>query len=209
MSLKDTLKKLMVREGNLSVSALAKITNIPQPTLHQLCFGTTEKPRKKTLDILASYFSISIDQLLGQEALPDKLSAQMKRDWDIEPTPILSWEDLYHWPDDIDLKNKRELILENNKSKLTFALEMIGSNMEPIFPNGCLLIFDANKVTTDKDCVLVYLKKEDQFAFKKIYYDGNAAYVKSINPEFNQLSTAKLSSQDKVIATLLEARIKF
>lgn len=199
----------MIRHGNMSVSDLAKATGLPQPTLHQLYSGTTENPRKKTLEILANYFSVNINQIAGSESLPNGLSKQIKKQLNIHTTPVLRWDDLYNWPDKIDFDEKEEIILDNNASSETFAIEMIGSGMEPIFPSGCLLIFDARKIAHDRDCVIIYLKEQHQFSVKRILMDGNAAYVKSINPELNDITTIKVSPGDKIIATLLEARIKF
>lgn len=81
--------------------------------------------------------------------------------------------------------------------------------MEPLFPAGCLLIFDADKKAKDRDCALVYRKECNEFSFKRILVDGNTTFIKSINPDFNDITAIKLSENDKIIATLLEARIKF
>lgn len=209
VSFKENLQTLMVRHGNLSVSDLAKATMLPQPTLHQLYSGTTENPRKKTLAVLADFFSVTSNQLLGIEPLPGNLSKRIKQQLNIHTTPILTFKDLFHWPDDIDFENKKEIILENNSNPSTFAIEMIGSSMEPVFPDGCLLIFDASKLPQDRDCVIIYLKASNQFSFKRLLRDGNAEYVKSINPELDDLTITKVSEDDRLIATLLEARIKF
>lgn len=209
VSLKENLIKLMIRHGNMSVSDLAKATQIPQPTLHQLYSGITENPRKRTLEVLADYFSVTVNQITGSDSLPDTLPKQIKKQLNIQTTPILTWNDLYKWPDQIDFENKKEIILDNNDNRITFAIEMIGSSMEPLFPSGCLLIFDCNKIAKDRDCVIIYLKEIDQFSFKRILMDGNSSYVKSINPELNDITTIKVSPNDKIIATLLEARLKF
>lgn len=199
----------MLRHGNLSVSDLSKATGLPQPTLYQLYTGTTANPRKKTIEILASFFSVTIPQMAGAEYLSDKLGKKIKQQLNLHTTPILGWDDLYQWPDQINFDNREELILENNASSATFAIEMTGSSMEPLFPDGCLLIFDGNKTAKDRDCVLVYLKKYNQFSFKRVLIDGNISWVKSINPDFNDIPGIRLTEDDRIIAALLEARIKF
>lgn len=208
ISIKENLRTLMARFGNISVSDLAKSTGIPQPTLHLLYAGTTEHPRKKTLETLSSFFSVTTNQLLGQEPLPDTLPKQMLEQLDFFPTPIITWEELTHFPDFYS-GDHESVFLESNASKSTFALKMKGSSMEPVFPDGSLLIFDYNKAPKDRDCVLVYIKKIDQYLFKKILIDGNANYVKSINSELEDISTYILFHDDKIIATLIEARLKF
>lgn len=209
MSIRENLKKLMLCHGNISISSLAKATKLPQPTLHQLYSGTTTHPRKKTLGILADYFSISVHQLAGIEPLPENLTDNIKKQFNIHTTPILDWKDLYDWPDHIDFENKEEIILDNNSGSLTFALQMMGSSMEPLFPAGCLLLFDGKKIAKDRDCVIIYLNAHDQFCFKRLLIDGSSAYIKSINPELDDVSTIKISENDRIIATLLEARIRF
>lgn len=207
MSFNETLKKLMLKHGNMSVSDLSKATGLPQPTLHQLYTGATSNPRKKTIEILADFFTVTVLQMRGMEFLPDNLSKKIKKQLNLHTTPVLHWDDLYNWPDQINFETKDDIILENNSSPLTFAIEMIGSSMEPLFPDRCLLIFDAQKKAKDRDCVLVYCN--NQFSFKRILIDGNTAFIKSINPDFHDIATIKLSENDRILATLLEARIKF
>lgn len=197
----------MIKHGNMSVSDLSKATGLPQPTLHQLFTGATNNPRKKTIEILADFFTVTIPQMSGIEFLPDSLSKQIKKQLNLHTTPILHWDDLYNWPDHIELDTKEEIILENNSSTLTFAIKMIGSSMEPLFPDGCLLIFDVNKKARDRDCVLIHYN--DQFLFKRILIDGNTMFVKSINPDLHDIPLINLSENDRIIATLREARITF
>ena len=199
----------MFRHGNMSVSDVAKATGLPQPTLHQLYSGTTEHPRKKTLETLANFFSVSVNQFIGLESLPDYLPKEIKNQLNLNTTPILNWDDLYHWPNDIDFSTKKEIFLDDNANHKTFAIEMPDSSMEPIFPSKCLLIFDANKEVKDRDGVLVYLHVSNQFSFKRLLMDGKCAYIKSLNPEFNDIPSIKITTKDKIIAVLQEARIKF
>lgn len=209
MPFRDILQTLMQRHGNISISELAKASHIPQPTLYQLYTGVTSYPRQKTLATLAAFFSISIDQLTGQEPLPGVLSPTIKKQLNIHTTPIIEFQDLFDWPNSLNRVHKKELILEDMQSDLTFALEMKGRSMEPLFPPGCLLIFDANKIPNDQDCILIYLKNSNQFLVKKLLSDGHCAFIKSINPELTHLSTLPVSKEDKIMATLIEARIKF
>ena len=209
MDLKTNLEKLMQRHGNMSVSDLAKATGLPQPTLYQLYTGVTENPRKKTLTALAHYFSITVNQLLGKEAFPPHLPEKIKTQLELNTAPILSWHDLHHWPDNINFNDKEEIFLNKKSNKTTFAIQMMGSSMEPIFPNGCLLIFDTKKTTKNNDCAIVFLKKTNQFFFKKILSDGQLIHAESINPAPDEIQTIQLTKQDKIIATLLEARLSF
>ena len=132
LALKTNLKKLMIKHGNISVSDLAKATTLPQPTLYQLYTGVTENPRKKTLKILADYFSISVNQLTGEEDLPNHLPKKIKEQLELNTAPLLSWPDLHDWPHHINLNNKEDIFLGKKANQTTFAIQMIGRSMEPI-----------------------------------------------------------------------------
>jgi transcriptional regulator with XRE-family HTH domain len=208
-ALQTNLKKLMIKHGHMSVSDLAKATGLPQPTLYQLYTGVTGNPRKKTLAALADYFSITVNQLLGEDTLPTYLPEKIKAQLELNTAPLLTWDDLPHWPDTLNLDNKKEIFLDEKSSPTTFAITMPDASMEPLFPNGCLLIFDVEKTTKDQDCAIIFLKKINQFLFKKILTRDQSVYAQSINPAFNNPETIQLTEQDKILATLLEARLSF
>ena len=209
LALQNNLKKLMIKHSNMSVSDLAKVTNLPQPTLYQLYTGVTENPRKKTLAALANYFSITVNQLVGEEALPSHLPEKTKTQLELNTAPLLTWDDLHHWPNQINFESKKEIFLDDKSNQTTFALTMPDSSMEPIFPNGCLLIFDTKKTTQDKDCAIVFLKKINHFVFKKIRARDNLIYAQSINATSDHTKTITLTEQDNIFATLCEARLSF
>ncbi|MDF1677383.1 MAG: S24 family peptidase [Legionellaceae bacterium] len=209
LPLQTNLKKLMIRHGNISVSDLAKVTGLPQPTLYQLYTGVTTNPRKKTLEALAHYFSVTINQLTGKDELPQHLPKKLKEQLELNTAPLLTLEDLYHWPSKIDFNHKEEIFLEKKTTHATFAIQMIGASMEPMFPEGCLLIFDAEKAIKNNDCAIIFEQAANQFVFKKILSDEHSTYTKFINPASHHAEVTPLGEQDKIIATLLEARLTF
>lgn len=67
-ALKRVLKKLLAQHG-LTANALANKLNVPTPTIHRLVTGDVKDPRISTLIIIANYFSVTIEQLLGREKM--------------------------------------------------------------------------------------------------------------------------------------------
>src|SRR3990167_7509907 len=155
--LQNNLKKLMEINGNISVSDLAKATHLPQPTLYQLYTGVTENPRQKTLMKLAHYFSVSVNQLLGKEILPLQLPEKTKSALKLHTAPLLTWENLHHWPHHMSIKPQKEIFLDEKITETTFALTMLDNSMITLFPIGCILIFDPEKKAEDKDCAIFFL----------------------------------------------------
>jgi len=208
LSFDKNLAKLMLKHGNLSVTDLAKATGLPQPTLHQLYTGFTKKPRKKTLSILAKYFGVTPQQLLGEAPLPSILPETVKSQLDLSTAVIISWDELHQWPN-IHSEHKQEIFLSAPASHTTFAMYMPDTTMEPLFPCGCLLIFDGEKPTKHNDCALVFLHKLNQFFFKKILTDGEHIYIQSLNPKSQDTAPQLLTKKDHLVATLREARLMF
>ncbi|MDX2346677.1 MAG: helix-turn-helix domain-containing protein [Legionella sp.] len=208
-ALQTNLKKLMIKHSNMSVSDLAKATGLPQPTLYQLYTGVTENPRKKTLIALADYFSVTVSQLLGEAPLPVYLPEKTKVQLELNTAPLLTLDDLYHWPNQINLDHKKEIFLDNPSNHTTFAITMPDNSMEPLFPNGCLLIFDTEKTARDQDCAIVFLNATNQFVFKKILMRNELIYAQSVHATHNNPEAILLAPQDKVFAALREARLSF
>jgi len=66
--IQTVLIKLLADE-QLSANALANLLHLPTPTIHRLLTGDVRDPRISTLTIIADFFAISIDQLIGKKPL--------------------------------------------------------------------------------------------------------------------------------------------
>jgi len=67
--LQKNLQRLLVKRGITSGSDLARQLDVPPPSINRILSGQVTDPRCSTLILLADYFDVSIDQLLGREAL--------------------------------------------------------------------------------------------------------------------------------------------
>src|SRR3990167_1974125 len=96
------LNRLMA-EKKIRATELARRINLPQPTVHRIATGACEHPHISSLAPIAHFFSISIDQLKGHEPIPwlDRASK----------VPLLTWEDVLHWPIKKNEIQKGEFIL--------------------------------------------------------------------------------------------------
>ena len=63
------LQRLLAESGVYSGSDLARQLHLPAPTINRILSGQVTDPRASTLILLADYFDVSIDQLLGREKL--------------------------------------------------------------------------------------------------------------------------------------------
>ena len=113
ITLSHNLQQLMRVHGNISVSELARITDIPQPTIHHILSGATKNPRKKALEALSGFFSVSIEQLIGKASLPNIIPETIKKDLQLTTIPIIEWGMVKNWPPlDLSTLHLKEILLD-------------------------------------------------------------------------------------------------
>lgn len=210
MPLSKNLHQLMKIHGNLSVSDLAKITHIPQPTLHHILCGSTKRPRIKALEALANFFSISLEQLVGNTPLPSIIPEIVKENLQIRTIPIVPWAMIKEWPiSNAKHLHLKEVILEKKVTENSFALILEDSSMEPLLPKNALLIFDFGKNPADRDIAIVQLGSDNTILFNRIFIDNTDSYIKQ-NMQDGNVKLIKLNLEvDRILGTLIEVRIQF
>ena len=208
--LSNNLKQLMRIHGNLSVSELARLTNIPQPTIHHMLFGSTKNPRKKALEALSVFFSISMEQLIGEVDLPQIIPENIKKDLQLKTIPILEWDTLKNWPNNKNtLKHTKEILFEKSISPDSFSVVIHDPSMESVFPLNSLLIFDAAKVPKDRDFVVVRTGENNSILFNRFFTEDNESYIKQKLDDGNAKLIKLNMSIDKIVGVLTEVRIQY
>lgn len=209
-TISDNLQRLLKLHGDLSLSELARETQIPQPTLHHIIEGKTKKPRRQALEALARFFSISIPQLTGSIPLTPNIPDAIKESLKISIVPLIDWSQARNWESDKnDLFKFDKIILEKEIDKNAFALQLNDSRMEPLFQEKSILIFDPSRTVKERDFVLVYLSRSDLITLNRLFIDNKHFYIKQ-EMKNGDAGLIKLNlSNDKIIATLVEARLAF
>jgi transcriptional regulator with XRE-family HTH domain len=197
--------------GNLSTSELARAVKLPQPTIHHILSGSTKNPRKKALEALSDYFSISVQQLIGEAELPSVIPETIKEDLHLKTVPVIDWHVLKQWPQLGNEKraNAKEVLLDKNVSPNSFAIVMTDSNMEPFFPKDSLLIFDHEKQPKDRDFVIVCESQSDDILFNRFFIDENESYLRQELDDGNVRLIKLNQAKDKILGTLTEVRIQY
>lgn len=209
-TISDNLRHLLKMHDELSISELARQTQIPQPTLHHLLNGTTKKPRRGVLEKLANYFAISIPQLTGSIPLNQTIPDSIKKSLKITTIPIIDWEMVGDWPKkDLSSHNLTQIILDRQIDNNSFALIMNESGMEPLFPKNSILIFDPTKQSQDRDFVLVQLMQKQLVIFNRLFIDKSEQFIKQDQPDGNMQLIKIKQNVDKIIGTLIEVRLQF
>lgn len=208
LKLGNILKKLLF-DNNMKASDLAREVNIPPPTIHRLITGKSTRPYKSSLLPIADYFSVKVEQLLGQEPLQTN-DKQEEQDNSLISTKIhyvslVPWENLSNLAS-VDENSYEKLPFIGKISNNGFATIIRDSSMEPVFARGSLLIFDPEIAPKDRSYVLVQLHDNNLFVFRQLLVDVDHKYLKPLNPDLNAFKMRLLSQEDKTVAVLIEAR---
>ena len=212
LKLSSILKKLLF-DKNMKPIDLARELDLPQPTIHRLVSGKSTRPYKSSLEPIAQYFDISVDQLIGEEPLladwqPEESKTQELQMWVIKPITLIPWASLNQL-DEARKQSKKQLAITGNISDEGFAVMMNDHSMEPLFTKGSFLIFDPNKKSIDRSYVLVKLANKDQFIVRQLLIDVDECYLKPLNPDSGVYKMRRLETNDTIIATLFESRTNF
>lgn len=196
--LSKTLNVLLF-QNNINAKQLAEKVNLSSANIHRLLTGKAKKPLPSTLEPIANFFSLSVEQLIGLEDLPD-CSLYNK----VFEIPLHSWHELSA-TELSQLKHPHEKIaVSSNKNQKCFATKLQCTHMWPLFPEGTVLIFDPDKKVNDGNYVLV--KTHDNMClFRQIFIGDESMQLFPISPDHRN-SSKKLNEKDKILGVLVEAR---
>ncbi len=203
--LSKNIKKLLSLT-RISESELARSCSISQPIISRLAQGITTNPNVNTLRPIAKFFSISIDQLIGDKPLFKRETGILSESLIVAPNwieiPIISWEKVNDWQNTL----KEEEIcgflrIDTNLSKNAYALSIEDSTMEPTFIAGTYIIIEPKLQPLDKDFVIVLYNGQDKPILRQIFYSGNDVFFKPINQNF---STVTLTKKCKIMGVIAQ-----
>lgn len=197
----NILERFM-RIQRITVSELARRTNLPQPVLYRIVCGDTEDPRLKTLRRIAQYFGISISQLIGDEPLDFEQMTGARGQVHARLLPLLQWDDLSAWPN-----NRTSLpfsVAYEQSGDQFFALKMNDGSMRPSIPEHAVLILQQNLPLNDHDFALIRLGNGQHF-FRQVLFDHNTLRLKPLNPDY---AVREISEPYEVVGVLIQNRIE-
>lgn len=206
-SLGAILTKLM-RLCHINDMQLSKETSVPFTTIARMRSLLDSNPTAASLRPIAAYFGISVSQLLGDEALSlDKVSDQVTKPIQI---PVVPWEraiffleNKSHAAHDIQAWISTDLPV----SQSSFCLKINSRVLLHPFGEEGLLIIDPKATPVSMDYVLVKSEDHGSVYLKQILFDGDCAYLMSVNPELKELNkTTPIRNTSLLMGVVIEIR---
>lgn len=210
-ALSDVLYQLL-NYHRIKPTELARVTGVSQPTIQRILSGTTTRPHESSLLAIARYFSISLAQLKGEQPIPELVNQWPAfKQLPLSEAPLLNWTEVYEWlsQEQLNIQPSQTIFTEHKLSENSFALKIQDSSMAPTFPQDTVLIFDPQKSYKDRGYVLAYLEGTKQPLFRQLIIDGEALFIRPLNPDLSHFRIQMLASPHHICATLVQARQDF
>ena len=205
MSFKHTLNntlEYLIKKWGININQLHKHTGIPLSTLKRLRLNKENNPTLASLAPIAKYFSVSLDQLIGREALPKKNNKQLSG----LTLPLIHWKDILNTPRNrCYLAFSSLLIRDITLNENSYGL-VIKDNNTNNFLAGSLLVIDPSLKGRNRDFIIIHKKgiSKPQLMQKIIY--ENKVYLKNLN---NESEIIKFSDLYKILGAVIQIRMNY
>lgn len=151
--LRFVLRELMLKTGILSIVLLYKYTAIPQSVLSDILSGNTQKPNMATLTKLATFFKISVAQLVGAEPISNEELAEINPISNM--LPILQIGNISSWvAGNKDLAESYTVSTFPANQGKVFAVPINDDKYKDDFSKNTTLIVNTEEVPHDGDMVV-------------------------------------------------------
>jgi SOS-response transcriptional repressor LexA len=194
------ISRLLVQR-DLCVAELARLVKLPQPTIHRIVKGVCEHPHISSLQPIADFFAITIEQLKGYEPIYS-LDADT-----VIKVPLLDWHKVSCW-----LNAKNSIVVNNyviTDAKVgdnCFAVKIADDAMDPVFPRHTILIVDPTRAVKHLSFVIAQVTGCNRPVFRQLLHNNNKFYLKPLSPDISCYNIIILNNNDKILGPVIQAK---
>lgn len=200
----------LIQEHKINESELARRINLPRATINRITSGKIIDPKSSTLTLIANYFNISIDQLLGYEKINFSHTLRLTNRIQVPLLELNQLIDIYKRTKQLNfdlLLYKETITFEYDADhKKLFALKIYGDAMWPYFDNNSTIIIDPTIQPQNRSFVITYIAKTDEIILRQLLIDVKSRVLTPINPAFKSLV---LEIKDIIIGVVIHVEKTF
>lgn len=205
LDISSVLNNLLIKHG-ITEAELSRRIDVPRATINRLVSGRTPDPRASTLETIADYFKISVDQLLGKQPIffspSENISAPVGT-----KLPIIDWSNIRNWKETIkELKTQHNndwILVDSSIEKGQFACKITGESMWPNLQDNSIVIIDPERKAKNKDFVVAHIKAMDDVIVRQLIIEGKYNFLKASNPIFPII---QIEDNDDIIGVIVQTR---
>lgn len=204
MTLSEKLKKLR-KDKKLTQAQLATIIGVERSSIGKYETGTT--PSMDILAIIAEYFNVTVDYLLGL-SYEHTSSPTSNGTWIPVLGKVQAGIPVEAVQDVIDYEDISQI--SKNGSEY-FALQVKGASMEPKFSEGDVVIVKKQDIAEDGDIVIAMVNG-DEATIKKLKKRADGIVLLPLNPQFDMMYYTADDIEKlpvRILGKVVELRAKF
>jgi transcriptional regulator with XRE-family HTH domain len=189
--IKNELSQIM-KERGLTIAQLAETAGVGVATVHKILQKDPNiNITLQVLDKIATALDTPIETLLSKN----------KSNLSTSTVKLITWDKILD-RNKVDIEDCKLINTHCQLSDSAFAVRMSGKSMEPLFPNGTILIIEPE--TNIYDGCFAMIEVNDKVIFKQIVIDPPEIFYTSLR---NGLDALKPISKKMIIGTLVESTI--
>ncbi|HIF0354464.1 TPA: helix-turn-helix domain-containing protein [Legionella pneumophila] len=194
MSIAIVLSELIKKFG-LNALEIERLTGVPASTIYRL-LKSDGNPTIEVLKKLATFFQITVSQLIGEEPIGCK---------QIPLVPALEVANFFKLnPEE---KSKFDSIpIDFPLNQRSFASICQDNTMEPFILKNSIVIIDPDREITNKDFVFLIKKDNNQPRIRQLISDGENYYLKILNSDFPVELTKIIKQEYTFIGVIVHYR---
>ncbi len=195
--LSDNLNMLMAK-ARLNSNELARKIGIPATTIKRIRNNEQANPTIGTLLPIAHYFSISLNQLLGNEPLHSIETNSLYK------IPLLTWKECIDYSSLNYEMFSNKILTERKVSSKSFALIHEDNDIE-IFPLKSILIIDPEQQIASGDFVIVANTEQKIASIRKYIIELDQIYLKSL---ISGTTISVLTPLYKILGVIIQYKLE-
>ena len=193
--------------------AVAEKAGVSQTTVSRLLRGKGD-PQSGTLRRVADALGINLAPLLEKAGEAQVSNDQIVRESTARPhhVPLVSWVQAGAFAESIDNFHPGDaevwLVCTRKCGANTFALQVEGTSMEPVYQHGDIIFVDPHVEPANGTDVVVRLEDTNEVTFKRLVIEYGRSFLMPLNPAWEPQRIA-LSPDARVAGVVIKtARIK-
>jgi transcriptional regulator with XRE-family HTH domain len=202
----ENLNKLL-EEHKISINQLHKNTGIPVTTIKRIKYDKDANPTISSLLPIAEFFSVSLNQLIGLEDLPEKdhLGVYVEKQELWTKVPVIQWGDIINFEKkELDFTLCNFISTDAEVSEYAFAL-LVEEDNWTIFQKRMKLIFDMKKEAKHRNYVLILNLGSTTVSFYQLLCFDGLYYLKPPQADYKTIEYNK--SKHSLKGTMVQARM--
>ncbi len=177
--------KVLLEKNNATPSQLSNSCGIDLPRISRMMTGKTANPNVNSLQPIAEFFDVTIDQLIGTSPLQIDASYGIVVPINRLLVPIIEWKHTPYWLEVKDHFNPKQTIdARSNTSCDAYALSINDTRFEPRFSEGSVIIVDPNLQPNNRDHIITEDKNNSQISIVQVIIENNKTFLKSVGKKF-------------------------